>query len=607
MEKEEAILTGYLWTPPQGISLLKKTWKKGFYGLYTASKRGIQRLESFETEEQFLRQAPNKIFILTDCVKITAAPQKQQANVFEVRTKCHTHIFSAESFQEMTKWITCLQSVAFGIPLPSSSSSDQQDTCSNQHNPQSSSSGVHQEENLLYSSMNAPEVYEVHIVETEASSRCTLLGDYYLIVTSVNISLGEKGPQGQVGRVLFTWPFRHIRRYGSSPTKFSIEAGRKCTSGEGLFIFETKDGNVVFQSVAAHVNLLKMSRSEVNLLENFSGGSGPTYFGKQAAASHENLHMLTQVGKVCPGVIKDTYPYNKTTKSSPESIFHEFRNEDQKSKSLKPLPPITKPPRKSKGLTGKITPTKDMAKPIPKVEHVYDEPDSSNTQFDVHELQYVEPLYDEPEENEQKQTIGENEQDEVDGQCEEPVYAVLEENANRQEISSEQKDGSLAEIRTLLVTDVPKDIGSLSLSRKVISAKGANTIFQQNEKDLGGRYASLNPTKRHIYGKINPINKSPAANIGSELVSPINQSTVWYSEVEVARHSRDEGETTKKQNVNPLVGVEYANMIASQGPTRELMVLQDPNHESSNDSVPSHFMYNDTEYAQVLKKTGKVK
>ncbi|XP_076308240.1 uncharacterized protein LOC143223748 isoform X1 [Tachypleus tridentatus] len=597
MEKEEAILTGYLWTPPQGISLLKKTWKKGFYGLYTASKHGIQRLESFETEEHFLRQAPSKIFILTDCVKITAAPQKQQANVFEVRTKCHTHTFSAESFQEMTKWITCLQSVAFGIPLSSCASSYQQDACSNQHNPQPSSSGVHQEENLLYSSMNAPEVYEVHIVETEASSRCALSGDYYLIVTSVNISLGEKGPQGQVGRLLFTWPFRHIRRYGSSSTKFSIEAGRKCTSGEGLFIFETKDGNVVFQSVAAHVNLLKMSQSEVNLLENFSGGSGPTCFGKQAAASHENLHMLTQVGKACTGMIRDTSPHYKTNKSSPE-----FRNEDPKSKNLKPLPPITKPPRKSKGLTGKMTPTKDIAKPVPKVEHVYDKPDSSNIQFDVQELQNTEPLYDEPDEDGQKPTTGE-----CEDECrEEPVYAVLEENASRQEIRSEPKDGSEGDIRTLLVTDMSKDISSFSLSGKVISDKGATTISQQKESDFGGRYSSLSPTNRHIYGKINPVNKSQATKIGSELFSPVNQSTVWYSEVDIKQCSQDE-ETTKKQDINPLVGVEYANMIASQGPTRELMVLEGPNLDSSDNNVPSHFMHNDSEYAQVLKKTGKVK
>ena len=99
----------------------------------------------------------------------------------------------------------------------------------------------------------------VRIIDTETSLRCGLRSgfdsDFTLIVTSVNISLADKG------QVSFTWPLRHIRRYGCTKEGFSLEAGRKCTSGEGLFSFVTKDGNLIFQAVAAHVNSLKASNN----------------------------------------------------------------------------------------------------------------------------------------------------------------------------------------------------------------------------------------------------------------------------------------------------------------------------------------------------------
>lgn len=70
--------------------------------MYKASRQGIQRLEVFDTEEQFLKQNANKIIALTDCLKVAPAPQKQQPNVFEVRTSL-SFVLSFHSIQSFYK------------------------------------------------------------------------------------------------------------------------------------------------------------------------------------------------------------------------------------------------------------------------------------------------------------------------------------------------------------------------------------------------------------------------------------------------------------------------------------------------------------------------
>ncbi|CAG2118848.1 unnamed protein product, partial [Medioppia subpectinata] len=187
-----------------------------------------------------------------------------------IRSKENTHLFSCDTFNEMIEWLNCLQMVAFGANHSFNnintihSKSQSLDSNANQFNTNSSPlnqnklSDAQSEENLLYSSVDGPDVYRVKLIDSETSIRCGLRSGFdsnlTLIVTSVNISLSEEG------KVLYTWPYRHIRRYGCTKDGFSLEAGRKCASGEGLFSFITKDGNSIFQAVATHVNSLKASR-----------------------------------------------------------------------------------------------------------------------------------------------------------------------------------------------------------------------------------------------------------------------------------------------------------------------------------------------------------
>ena len=137
----------------------------------------------------------------------------------------------------MSHWITAFQLVAF------------KDSVSNQ---------TIEENNDLYCT-SGEGVFSVKVVETDASKRCGLeTRNYTLVVAAVDIKLMD----GDV--VLFTWPYRYIRRYGYKDGKFIFEAGRKCESGEGSFRLEHSSQQEIFRCMYSKMRSMKKLMNEEN-------------------------------------------------------------------------------------------------------------------------------------------------------------------------------------------------------------------------------------------------------------------------------------------------------------------------------------------------------
>lgn len=83
----------------------------------------------------------------------------------------------------------------------------------------------------------------VKLHPTEASERCKLVSQNYILAVA-NSSLQLKD---EARRLLVMWPFSFIRKYGYKQGKFIFEAGRKCSTGEGVFHFEHTNYNEIYK------------------------------------------------------------------------------------------------------------------------------------------------------------------------------------------------------------------------------------------------------------------------------------------------------------------------------------------------------------------------
>ncbi len=63
------------------------------------------------------------------------------------------------------------------------------------------------------------------------------------------------------------WPLKFLRRYGCEGYVFSFEAGRKCPSGEGLYAFNCKRANALFNQVAQNISQGHLEPTEPELPE----------------------------------------------------------------------------------------------------------------------------------------------------------------------------------------------------------------------------------------------------------------------------------------------------------------------------------------------------
>ncbi|KAL1461843.1 hypothetical protein WDU94_013710 [Cyamophila willieti] len=295
-DPEKPLKEGYLLMPPKSsFILVSKPWQKKFCRLYCSSKQGIERLEIFENEDDLKNLS---ILTLENCIKICEDAVKNQNHAFAVVvTKTgtahpNTHHFSSTSHDEMVDWISALQTVAF-------KNNDLETTI--------------EEDNDLYCSSSDSGVYSVKLVASEATKRSGLeAGPYILAVTPSALQLHRMSDS----QLVVTWPYRFIRKYGYhngsyiSGHRFTFEAGRSCSTGEGLFSFENSNQKEIFHCISSKMRHMK------NVLTNSVGVEG----GSQATLlGGDTIHFPAAMGMMARS--RSPLPPSPTSSQNFESEF----------------------------------------------------------------------------------------------------------------------------------------------------------------------------------------------------------------------------------------------------------------------------------------------
>ncbi|XP_035494134.1 docking protein 3 [Scophthalmus maximus] len=228
-----------------------KKWKPVLLSLLPPTSSGVGRLEiqhlggggaegdhgsAVRRHHPPLGDRKLKVVRLSELIRVLRLPPNAEAcpmenmSAFCVETQERTLVFAALK-DDCVDWVEKLCNSTF------------------QGGGGSGSNEPHMEENQIYASAGEVSEFWVVVQSTDAATRCGLQGSHWLQVGRAALQLRET----QKKRVVREWPYELLRRYGKDKMTLTIEAGRRCDSGPGMFIFETQQAEKIFSLIQSTI------------------------------------------------------------------------------------------------------------------------------------------------------------------------------------------------------------------------------------------------------------------------------------------------------------------------------------------------------------------
>ncbi|XP_040002539.1 docking protein 3-like [Xiphias gladius] len=229
-----------------------KKWKPVWFSLFPPSSSGVGRLEiqnmggggaegdhgtGLRRHHQPLGDRKLKVVRQSELISVLRLPPNAEAcpmenmSAFCVETQDRTMVFAALK-DDCVDWVEKLCHSMF-----------------QQRGGGSGSNQLHMEENQIYASADEASEFWVVVQRTDAATRCGLQGSYRLQVGQEALLLRET----QKKNIVTEWPYELLRRYGKDKLALTIEAGRRCDSGPGIFTFETQQAEKLFSLIQSTI------------------------------------------------------------------------------------------------------------------------------------------------------------------------------------------------------------------------------------------------------------------------------------------------------------------------------------------------------------------
>ncbi|XP_030621387.1 docking protein 3 [Chanos chanos] len=239
----------------QCVKFGKRIWRKAWMILFESSSAGIGRIELYDVrgggptlKSIGLKRAERRVIRLSDCLSITPAPEENcpsDCSGFYLNTSERTLTFAAPASED---WVSILCQVTF---QRSNENPDTRRCLTDNDQPMA--------DNELYSSWGSGQ-HRVIVQQTEASVKCGMSGSFLLSPEKEALCLLDL----KTGQAMYRWPYRFLRRFGQIKEGITIEAGRRCQTGEGQFVFLSKNGPQIYRAIEEAI----MHQSVQELLAN---------------------------------------------------------------------------------------------------------------------------------------------------------------------------------------------------------------------------------------------------------------------------------------------------------------------------------------------------